>query len=67
MEVFIDLTQEELRIAKAYAKAHALTLEIAFKSALFEKIKAEYEYVLADALAGIIGSGENDGVTGENA
>lgn len=48
MEVFIDLTQEELRFVEAYAKAHALTLEIAFKAALFEKIRAENERVPAD-------------------
>ena len=49
MEVFIDLTQDELRIAETYAKEHALTLEDAFKSALLEKIRAEHDCVLADS------------------
>ena len=49
MEVFIDLTQDELRIAETYAKDHALTLEDAFKSALLKKIRAEHDCVLADS------------------
>ena len=49
MEIFIDLTQEERSIADAYAKAHSLAWEDAFKLALFEKIKAEHECAPADS------------------
>ncbi len=42
MEVFIQLTDAELNLAKSYAATHSISLENAFKHALFDKIKDEY-------------------------
>lgn len=47
MEVFIQLTDAELNLAKNYAATHSISLEDAFKQALFDKIKDEY-YVTTD-------------------
>lgn len=38
MNLLIPLTAEEQRLAEAYAKAHSLSLEAAFKEALFRHI-----------------------------
>ena len=43
----IYLTKEEKRVAESYAKIHGLSLNEAFKKALFEKIEDEYD--IADA------------------
>lgn len=44
----IRLTEQEKQLADSYAKLHSMTLEEAFKSALFEKIEGEYDLVVAD-------------------
>ena len=44
----IKLTNEEEKLAKSYAKRHSLSLDEAFKQALFEKIEDEYETAVAD-------------------
>ncbi len=51
MRLSIPLTAEEKSTAESYAKLHALSLEDAFKRALFEKIEEEYEIAVADILA----------------
>ncbi len=48
MDVLLDLTNEELDMAKSYAEKHSISLHEAFKSALFEKIEDEYDSVVAD-------------------
>lgn len=48
MKINIQLTQEEMILAKNYAKKHSITLEDAFKNALFEKIEDEYDAILAE-------------------
>ena len=48
MPVSICLTEEERAAADGYAKDHALSLEDAFKQALFEKIEEEYDAAVAD-------------------
>lgn len=48
MKINIQLTQEEMILAKNYAKNHSITLEDAFKNALFEKIEDEYDAILAE-------------------
>ncbi|MDU5960472.1 MAG: DUF6290 family protein [Finegoldia magna] len=47
MKTNIQLTQEEMILAKNYAKNHSMNLEDAFKNALFEKIEDEYDTILA--------------------
>ena len=48
MKINIQLTQEEMILAKNYANNHSITLEDAFKNALFEKIEDEYDAILAE-------------------
>lgn len=48
MKINIQLTQEEMTIATNYANNHSITLEDAFKSALFEKIEDEYDAITAE-------------------
>ena len=48
MKINIQLTQEEMILAKNYAKNHSITLEDAFKNASFEKIEDEYDAILAE-------------------
>lgn len=48
MKINIQLTQEEMILAKTYAKNHSMNLEDAFKNALFEKIEDEYDAILAE-------------------
>ncbi len=48
MEFSIKLTNEEEKLAKSYAKRHSLSLDEAFKQALFEKIEDEYDIAMAD-------------------
>ncbi len=46
MAFFIRLS-EERKLAESYAKSHAISLEEAFKQALFERIEDEYDLVIA--------------------
>ena len=48
MTVSICLTEEERATADGYARNHALSLEDAFKQALFEKIEDEYDAAIAE-------------------
>ena len=48
MKINIQLTQEEMILAKNYAKNHSITLEDAFKNAFFEKIEDEYDAITAE-------------------
>ncbi len=48
MTFSIKLTNEEEKLAKSYAKRHSLSLDEAFKQALFEKIEYEYDIAMAD-------------------
>ena len=48
MAFSIKLTNEEEKLAKSYAKRHSLSLDEAFKQALFEKIEDEYDIAMAD-------------------
>jgi hypothetical protein len=48
MILFISLTEEEQHIADRYAKLHSMSLEEAFKAALFEKIEDEYDAAAAE-------------------
>lgn len=49
MAFSIRLSSEEKLLADAYAKLHSISLEEAFKRALFEKIEDEYDVSIADA------------------
>lgn len=46
MAFFIRLSEEERKLAESYAKSHAISLEEAFKQALFERIEDEYILLL---------------------
>ncbi len=48
MAFSIKLTEEERKLANSYASLHSISLEEAFKSALFEKIEYEYDVKSAD-------------------
>lgn len=48
-EVKIHLTTEEKNLAESYARAHAMSLDEAFKKALFEQIEDEYDLVVGNA------------------
>ena len=48
MKINIQLTQEEMILAKTYSKNHSMNLEEAFKNALFEKIEDEYDAITAE-------------------
>lgn len=45
----IGLLAEEKRIAESYAKMRSMSLEEAFKQALFERIEDEYDVAVAAA------------------
>lgn len=47
MSFSIRLTAEEKNLAESYAKVHAMSVGEAFKRALFERIEAEYDIVVA--------------------
>ncbi|CAI3453924.1 antitoxin [Enterococcus cecorum] len=47
MAFFIRLSEDERKLAESYAKSHAISLEEAFKQALFERIEDEYDLVVA--------------------
>ena len=44
----IRLTEEEKSLAESYAKIHSISLEEAFKQALFERIEDEYDIAIAE-------------------
>lgn len=48
MSFSIRLTPEEKILAESYAKLHSLSLEEAFKKALFERIEDEYDITAAN-------------------
>ena len=48
MEVSIRLTKAEKKQALEYASTHCISLEEAFKKALFEQIEEEYDTSLAN-------------------
>ena len=48
MALSIKLTKEERQLAESYAKIHAVSVEEAFKKALFEKIEDEYDIAVAN-------------------
>jgi len=48
MDISIRLTDEERKLAEDYAKRHSISLDEAFKRALFERIENEYDISLAD-------------------
>lgn len=49
MVISIRMTDEEKRLADAYAKLNGISLSEAIKRAYFEKIEEEYDIALADA------------------
>ncbi len=44
----ISLTEEEKKLAESYARLHSMSLEDAFKGALFERIEDEYDALVAE-------------------
>ena len=48
MVVSIRMTEEEKKLAEAYAKLNGISLSEAIKRAYFEKIEDEYDMALAD-------------------
>lgn len=49
MVISIRMTEEEKKLADAYARLNGATLSEAIKRAYFEKIEDEYDIALADA------------------
>ena len=49
MVVSIRMTQEEKKLADAYARLSGVSLSEAIKRAYFDKIEEEYDIALADA------------------
>ena len=43
MAFSIRLTEHEKKLAESYARIHSMSLGVAFKKALFEKIEDEYD------------------------
>lgn len=59
MNFSIRLTAEEKELAESYAKLHSISLEKAFKNALFEKIEDDYDVSAArDAYSEYVSSGK---------
>ena len=48
MVISIRMTDEEKRLADAYAKLNGVSLSEAIKSAYYQKIEDEYDIALAD-------------------
>ena len=48
MAFSIRLTDEERKLAESYSKIHSISLEEAFKRALFEKIEDEFDLTVAE-------------------
>lgn len=51
MDVVIDMTDEERKLAEKYAEMHGSSLEELFKSALFERIEVEEATSIKEARA----------------
>lgn len=49
MVISIRMTEEEKKLANAYAQLNGISLSEAIKRAYFEKIEDEYDIALADA------------------
>ena len=49
MSCIIRLSAEEKKLVEDYAKLHSISLEEAFKRALFDKIEDEHDVVIANA------------------
>ncbi len=49
MVISIRMTDEEKRLAEAYAKLNGVSLSESIKRAYFERIEDEYDIALADA------------------
>lgn len=47
MEVHIKLTDAEWKFVEAYSMKHSISMEVAFKQALFERIEDEYDLKVA--------------------
>ena len=52
MTVSIQLTDKEQKLVKAYAQNHSMSLEEAFKQALFKRIEDEYDLIMAEEAYG---------------
>lgn len=48
MAFSIRLTEDERKLVDSYAKRHSLSVEEAFKKALFERIEDEYDISIAE-------------------
>lgn len=48
MELSIILTKEEEELVESYAKLKSISVEEAFKRALFERIVDEYDIIVAE-------------------
>lgn len=48
MKVLIRLSKEEKELAEDYAKLHSISLDEAFKRALFEQMEDEYDIEAAN-------------------
>ncbi len=60
MAFSIILTESEKKLAESYSKLHNISLDEAFKNALFEKIEDEFDLKIADiALAEYKKTGES--------
>ena len=51
MAFSIRLSEEEQKLARAYAQIHSMSLGEAFKQALFERIEDEYDLAVADEVS----------------
>ena len=49
MLISIRMTEEEKRLAEAYAKLNGMSLSEAIKRTFFDKIEEEYDIAIADA------------------
>ena len=49
MELLIGLTEEEERLARSYSASKGMSVDEAFKIALFERIEDEYDIAVAEA------------------
>ena len=48
MRLSVELSREEKQTVKSYAKRHSISVEEAFKRALFERIEDEYDITVAE-------------------
>lgn len=48
MHISIQLSDQERKLAKSYALSHGISLSVAFKQALFERIQDENDIKLAE-------------------